>query len=164
MTYKRVLFDIDGTLADTFPWFSRVLNGVADRFGFKRIEDGEGETLRGLSAQEIIAHLGVPRWKLRLTARPMRKLAAEHRAEISLFAGVDRMLQGLAERGIRLAVVSSNAEANVRRTLGAHHAGLISDFACGPSLFGKAAKFRRVLNRNRVLPSEAICIGDEIRD
>src|SRR3954451_14893141 len=92
MTYKLVLFDFDGTLADTFPWFSRVLNGVADRFGFKRIEDGEGETLRCLSAQEIIAHLGVPGWKLPLIARHMRRLAAEHRDEIRLFAGVDCML------------------------------------------------------------------------
>jgi len=164
MNYRLVIFDFDGTLADTFPWFSRVLNGVADRFGFKRIEDGQGETLRGLSAQEIIAHLGVPRWKLPLIARHMRKLAAEHRDEIRLFEGVDCMLQDLAERGIRLAVVSSNSEANVRRTLGPHNAGLIADFACGASLFGKAAKFRRVLKRGRALPSEAICIGDEIRD
>jgi phosphoglycolate phosphatase len=164
MSYRLVIFDFDGTLADTFPWFSRVLNGVADRFGFKRIEDGEGETLRGLSAQEIIAHLGVPRWKLPLIARHMRKLAAEHRDEIRLFAGVDRMLQGLAERGIWLAVVSSNSEANVRRTLGPENEVLINDYACGASLFGKAAKFRRVLKRSRVLPFEAICIGDEIRD
>src|SRR5215217_7800455 len=115
MSFRLVIFDFDGTLADTFPCFSRVLNGVADRFGFKRIEEGEGERLLGLSAQESIAHLGVPRWKLPLIARHMRRLAAEHRDEISLFEGVDCMLQGLAERGIRLAVVSSNSEGNVRR-------------------------------------------------
>src|SRR3954466_3928980 len=90
MSYRFVIFDFDGTLADTLSWFNRVLNGVADRFGFQRIEDGEGETLRGLSAQEIIAHLDVPRWKLPLIARHMRKLAAEHRDEIRRFAGVDR--------------------------------------------------------------------------
>src|SRR3954467_9353162 len=90
MSYRLVIFDFDGTLADTFPWFSRVLNGVADRFGFQRIEDGEGETLRGLSAQEVIVPRGVPRWKLPLIARHMCRLAAEHRDEIRLFAGVDR--------------------------------------------------------------------------
>jgi len=79
----------------------------------------------------------VPRWKLPLIARHMRKLAAEHRDEISLFAGVDRMLQGLAERGIRLAVVSSNSKANVSRTLGPQKPGLISDFACGACNWGK---------------------------
>ena len=50
------------------------------------------------------------------------------------------MLQGLAERGIKLAVVSSNSEANVRRTLGDANAALINYYACGASIFGKPAK------------------------
>ena len=35
--YKLVIFDFDGTLADSFPWFAGVLNGVADRYGFRRV-------------------------------------------------------------------------------------------------------------------------------
>ena len=36
--YRLVIFDLDGTLADLFPWFSRVLNDVADRYRFKRVD------------------------------------------------------------------------------------------------------------------------------
>ena len=57
MAYKLVIFDLDGTLADTFPWFLSVLNGVADRYRFKRIEKHEVERLRGYSARQIIRHL-----------------------------------------------------------------------------------------------------------
>jgi phosphoglycolate phosphatase len=39
-----------------------------------------------------------------------------------------------------------------------------SHFACGASLFGKAAKFRSVMRRARVDPARAIAIGDEVRD
>ena len=65
---------------------------------------------------------------------------------------------------VALAVVSSNAEANVRRVLGPEHAALIGRYECGAALFGKAARFRRVLLRCGVAPADALCIGDEVRD
>ena len=38
--YALAVFDFDGTLADSFPWFAGVLNGVADRYGFRRVRAG----------------------------------------------------------------------------------------------------------------------------
>jgi hypothetical protein len=35
-TYKLAIFDFDGTLADSFPFFLSVFNTIADRHGFKR--------------------------------------------------------------------------------------------------------------------------------
>jgi phosphoglycolate phosphatase len=164
MGYKLVIFDFDGTLADTFPWFTRVLNTVADRYGFKQIQAHETEHLRGLSAREIIKHLGVPTWKLPLIARHMRALAAQDSGRIGLFDGVEHMLKSLSEAGLHVAVVNSNSEENVRNVLGPQLASKVTYYACGASMFGKRAKFRRVLKRSGVPRSEAICIGDEIRD
>ncbi len=39
--YRLVVFDFDGTLADSFPWFARVINDVADRYRFARIAPDE---------------------------------------------------------------------------------------------------------------------------
>ena len=69
MPYKLALFDFDGTLADSFPWFTTVVNDAADKYGFRRIARHEFDTLRGKSAREMIAHLGVRRWKLPFIAR-----------------------------------------------------------------------------------------------
>jgi phosphoglycolate phosphatase len=60
-------------------------------------------------------------------------------------------------------LVSSDNEVNARRQLG-EAASMFSHFDCGASLFGKAAKFRRVLKRTGVAPSQVISIGDELRD
>ena len=164
MAYKLVIFDLDGTLADTFPWFLGVLNGVADRYRFRRIEKHEVERLRGFSARQMVKHLGVPAWKLPLIARHMRSLSARDIDDLQLFDGIDTMLRSLSKAGLVLAVVSSNSEENVRRLLGPELAELIGHYACGASLFGKAAKLRKVLKLSRVSPAEVICIGDEIRD
>ena len=65
--------------------------------------------------------------------------------------------------GVRLALVSSDTEANAREKLGAS-TKLFADFDCAASIFGKPAKFRRVLKRAGVSAAEAIAIGDETRD
>lgn len=99
-----------------------------------------------------------------LIARHARALAKRDRTQIVLFPGVDAMLVQLATVGIRLAVVSSNSEETVRHVLGPESAARITYYACGASVFGKQAHFRRVLKRSGVRPADALCIGDEIRD
>jgi phosphoglycolate phosphatase len=164
MRYALAILDLDGTLADSLPWFRRHVNDVADRFRFRRVAEEDIGALRRAGTREILARLEVPRWKLPMIARHMRRLKTAHLAEIPLFPGVGAMLRALHAGGVRLAVVSSDSEANARAQLGPAKAALISEFACGASLYGKAAKFRRVLRRAGVAPPSAIAIGDEVRD
>ena len=139
------------------------MNEVADRFGFRRVVAEDVEALRHASTREILDRLEVPLWKLPLIARHMRRLKAEQAADIPLFDGVDQMLSALAAKGIPLALVSSDSEDNAREKLGTS-AALFSDFDCAASIFGKPAKFRRVLKRAGIGAAQAIAIGDETRD
>jgi phosphoglycolate phosphatase len=163
MPYSLAIFDLDGTLADSFPWFLRTVNDVADRFRFRRVADEDVESLRHASSRELLAYLQVPLWKLPSITRHMRKLKADPNANIALFDGVDTMLRSLASSGVKLALVSSDSETNARRKLG-DLAALFSYFDCAASLFGKPAKFRRAIRRAGVAPADVIAIGDEIRD
>ncbi|ARQ01500.1 HAD hydrolase-like protein [Pseudorhodoplanes sinuspersici] len=162
--YKLAIFDLDGTLADSFPWFLRVVNDVAREFDFKPIDAGEIDALRRKGSREILKSLDVPLWKLPMIASRMRGLKRSHLQNIPLFAGVPAMLKALKEAGTLLALVSSDNEANARLQLGPDHALLFNHFDCGASLFGKAAKFSRVMKRAGVPPQQTIAIGDEARD
>jgi phosphoglycolate phosphatase len=64
---------------------------------------------------------------------------------------------------LTLTLVSSDTEDNALRQLG-ESVALFSHFACGASIFGKAAKFKAVMRRARVTPTQTIAIGDEVRD
>lgn len=164
MTYRVLIFDFDGTLADTFPWFASILNDVADRYGFRRVGESDVARLRSLDARSVMDELGVPLWKAPMIARHLRALASRDAATLRPFPGVRETLAALARQGYTIAVVSSNAETTIRTVLGPETAGLIARFSCGVSLFGKAKKLRRLVRDLRVSPREALLIGDEIRD
>lgn len=160
-SYKLIVFDLDGTLSDSFPWFLSVAASVADRHGFKCIDDVQA--MRGKTTAEIIQALEVPLWRLPWIARDMRRLKSQSLHQIPLFTGVPEMLAALAHRGLTLAVVSSVSEQNARRALGPA-ASQPSHFACGAALFGKARKFKQVMTAAGFAAEATLAIGDEVRD
>ncbi len=161
--YQLAIFDFDGTLADSFAWFCSVVNQTADKFGFLRIEDGDIEAFRDLNVRTIMEKLGLPAWKLPQIATYMRSLQAQQIDQILPFPGAADMLADLRSGGMRIAVVSSNAEANIRNVLGPA-AAMVDRFGCGSSLWGKPAKFKAAVKAFGIPPGAAIGIGDEVRD
>ena len=137
---------------------------AADQFGYRRLTADEAQRLRGQDNRAVMAAMGVKMWQLPRLAMHMRQVALSHADQITLFAGIEEMLRALHAAGVRVAVVSSNGEEVIRQVLGQDVSALVSDFACGAALFGKATKFRGVVRRAGVAPSQAISVGDEGRD
>ena len=164
MRYRLAIFDFDGTLADSFPWVMGMMNDVADRFGFRRVADGELEELRLCGAREIMRRLGVRRWKLPMIARYVRARMAEDVEQIPLFPGAGEMLAELSAAGVKLAVVSANGQNTIETVLGPRYVALIDGFACGVSLFGKRNKLIKMARHAEAARAETIVVGDELRD
>lgn len=162
--FDLVIFDFDGTLADSAGWFRAVFNEVARQHGFREVDAGELEALRHLSTRAILRALGVPLWKIPLIANTMRRMAARDAGQIAPFTGASALLEALSERGMALGLVTSNTEANVRRILGPETSRHIRWRSCGVSLFGKAARFRALARASGTGPERVLAIGDEVRD
>jgi phosphoglycolate phosphatase len=162
--YRLVLFDFDGTLADSVPWLNGVLGELAEEFGFRRPDAADLERLRRSGPREAMAILGVPAWKIPFIAARLRRRMAAELDSIRPFSGVPEVLRLLGEAGVQLAVVTSNSRGNAERVLAGRGAERVTHWACGAALLGKAARFRQVLARSGVPASEALCVGDEIRD
>lgn len=162
--YDLVIFDFDGTLADSLTWFRKELPDVVDKHGLPPLSDEKAESLRGLSPKAIMDELEIPAWKLPFLAADVRARAAENVDKIHLFDGITDTLKLLHAQGVELAVVSSNGEVAVKEVLGEELTALFSQFACGAALFGKAGIFRKVIKKAGGTPARTLCVGDEVRD
>ncbi|MDX2008114.1 MAG: HAD hydrolase-like protein [Meiothermus sp.] len=164
MKYKLVIFDFDGTLADSFPWLLGSFDQVARKFQITPLGTEQIDTLRGYSPRELMARMRIPVWKLPLVAQHVRTLMAQSRDEIKLFGGVEHVLEGLAERRIDTALLTSNSLENVRHILTEPNFSRFRYGEFGLSPLGKHAGFRSLLKKSGVKPSEALYVGDTLTD
>jgi phosphoglycolate phosphatase len=162
--YDLAAFDFDGTLADTFPWFDSIMDGVADKYGFRKATPEEKASMRHQEVHQVLKFLGIPIWKAPMILIHIRKLMKEIEPEVHLFEGAGEALLQLKTAGLKLAVVSSNSLDNVQRVLGEQTVALVDYFECGADVFGKAAKIKRLLAHQNTPPERVILIGDELRD
>jgi phosphoglycolate phosphatase len=163
MKYKLVIFDFDGTLADSYPWFLSILQDLTRRYRLPTLEPADLERLRAFDTRQILKEYKIPLWKVVLIGNHLKQLMSSQIEQISLVSGMQSVIETLAQQNIQLAVVTSNAEKNVRRVLG-HSIAYFRSIESGVSLFGKKSKFQKILKQTGIAAHEALSIGDEVRD
>lgn len=164
MKYRLAIFDFDGTLADSFPFFLQVFNQLARQHGFKGIDPELAPTFRHYTPRQMMELVGMPAWKLPLVARSFISLMKQNATSISLFEQVDETLLQLVNHGMVLAIVSSNSYDNISQILGPANTKLIRHFECGMSIFGKPTRIQKVLKKTGIPSHEVIYIGDQVTD
>ena len=163
MIYRLAIFDFDGTLADSFPFFMQAQQSLAEKHGFASVRPDQVESLRRSSVAEILKRSRLPAWKLPRVARDFRAMMRDAQG-VRLFDGVDAMLAELATRGVVLGLLTSNARDNVERVMGAGSFARFAHVDCGMSILGKRPRIRSMLRDAGVRPADAIYIGDQDSD
>jgi phosphoglycolate phosphatase len=163
MRYSSIIFDFDGTLADTLPWMRSVFNELAEEYGFRKLAPEDFLAHRDLHGTALFKAVELPLWKVPLVVAAMRRKMAQSKEPLKLYEGIPEGLAALKSSGAQLAVCSSNSEENVRKILGAI-SQLIDEFSCGVSMFGKGARLRQLMNARNWPPQSCLYVGDELRD
>jgi phosphoglycolate phosphatase len=163
MRYSLAIFDFDGTLADSFPFFLQAQHALAEKHGFAKVQAHEVEALRNKPVTDLIRDSGLPLWKLPRVAADFRRMMGDADG-IAAFAGTGAMLAALQDAGVKLAVLTSNAPENVRRVLGDDEYARFANVDGGMSMLGKAARLRAMCRRLGATPAQSIYIGDQDSD
>ncbi len=159
---STLIFDFDGTLADSLPLILKLFCELTNR---PILPDAEIERLRVLPTTQLIRELKVPLWRVPVLLTKGRAAMAARMSEVPLFDGIPEVLAQLERDGHRMFIVSSNSVQNVEKFLKAHH--LEHHFERvygGAALTGKAIILRKIMRQNHIDSSEAFYIGDEVRD
>lgn len=160
-----LIFDFDGTLANTLATGIEIYNELAESYGLVSVTREEVGELRKLNTRALLDHLGISRVMAVKLGAHIRKILHERMEEVEMIDGVKEALLSLHRAGFRLGILTSNSAGNVRIFL--ERFELLECFGfieAGVSLFGKSQRILNVLRKSRVDPSEAIYVGDETRD
>lgn len=163
MSNRLILWDFDGTLADTLSLAVDTYNQIAQSHGFKLIEDPEA--IRDTPLRQFLKSHRVPAWRMPQLFTKGLKLTSAAIGTVTLFPGIRDSLATLQQAGFRHCIVSSNSIANIDRCLDFNDAASLFDEVCGTSkLAGKERRIRKVVKQWRFTPDQCLYIGDEIRD
>jgi phosphoglycolate phosphatase len=160
---KYVIFDFDGTLADSGEIAFRAMNAMADSHEFRKLDWSEIENIRKMNVRERSKYMGVPLVKLPAMAQEFYKFYKAHMDEMLLNKGMPELLENLHSKGYKLAVISSNDEGNIRGFLNRKDID-IDDILCSSHIFSKDGIINKFLRKKRIKSSEVLYIGDETRD
>ena len=165
MIYQTLVFDFDGTIADTLGETRLIFNKIAPDYGIRQVSEHEMDHLRHLSLKELLKHLEIS--KLRVPALIARGTSMM-RGNITQLQLIDGMGEILAElrRHVRcFGILTSNATENVDLFLRTHGLRDQFDFISSTSkLIGKAKHLKAIRKTFSLKNEELLYIGDELRD
>lgn len=166
--YEAVIFDLDGTLADTIPTVARLYSQVLHQY-----------TGRHWTLAELLQYFGPPEDIIferitndkTLSATMLAeyyRLSDAHGTEFRAFAGIAELIAELKACGVRIGVFTSGVTAAAHIRL--RHAGLLDFFE---TIIGgdQVTQYKphpegllRLLDQFAVEPSAALFIGDSPLD
>lgn len=161
----HILFDFDGTIADTIDLTINVYNNVAPKYNCKPIRPEDRSELVAQQWKESFSTYGITQVKLLLLMVRIRKELGKHMADMKPIEGMSALLQALKDSGLKLGILTSNSVSNVRIFLENNDLENLFDFVySGRNLFGKDKVMRRLFEQESLSKEAVIYVGDEKRD
>ncbi|MBU0469721.1 MAG: HAD-IA family hydrolase [Candidatus Omnitrophica bacterium] len=159
-----LVFDFDGTIADTFQSILDISNRLSKQFKYKMLKPDEAESLKDKTLKETLDHLRVPILQLPLILLKARNELHKEIASIQPINGLKEILIQLKEFGFEMGIISSNSRKNVRRFLKINNLDLFDFISTSSKLWGKNRCIKKTLKMNSINNQDVVYIGDEIRD
>lgn len=161
----NLIFDFDGTLADSLPIAIEKMNLLADKFNLRKIDSLEFETLRNLTSTEIIQYLKIPFYKLPRIMHQAREYMKKEIPLLSSFIDLPEVLTELKHLNCSMGIVTSNSLSNVSAWLEQQHMENLFHFIhAESSFFGKKYLLKKAIKSYAMDLNDTFYIGDETRD
>ncbi len=161
---KIILFDFDGTIANTPPVAFEITNKAIKDFGYEPITTEDFRSLQQMKPLEILTHFRFPLWKVPSLINRVKKELLVQINKVKLYPGIERLLLNLKMDQFKLAILSSNLKETVDKFLELHALLIFEYIRCEPNIFEKSKLIRKFLKSNNLKASEVVYIGDEVRD
>ena len=156
---KYVIFDFDGTLADTLVFVKDFINEQDNSTKITL------EKMRDNGVKNLLKEYKIPFWRIpKLISGYKRSMNEKINKEAKTFKGIPELLAKLG-KNYKIGLISTNSKENIEHFLQKHKIKEYFTFIyTDSSLFGKDIVLKRMLKKYQIKPDEVIYLGDEDRD
>ncbi len=160
-----LIFDFDGTIADTLEAIVRITNRIAPEYGYSPTTPEKLRYYQSLSTQEMLKQAEIPLFRLPFLLRRVRKEMGAELLNVPIFPNLADTLRELVATNHQLMIMSSNSGRNIEVFLERHGISDVFEFVQGGvGLLSKARALRRIVQKGGLDFSQVIYVGDETRD
>jgi phosphoglycolate phosphatase len=159
-----LLFDFDGTIADSIHLGWKIANIIAPQFGRIEFTIEEFERFRSLSMHKILKELHIPLYKI---PKVIAMALVEYRHlvhELEPCKGVVPMLKTLTDMHVPMALLSSNTGENLSLFLKRVQIDAFNWVEGTSGILKKQHRIKQQIKKHRLNPKDVIYVGDETRD
>lgn len=162
---RTIIFDFDGTIADTLDAVVKIVNKHSEHFGYKKVTKQDIPYLQGKKPKEILSYLGISIFKLPIW---IKKIHSEINKEITNMVPTVNISPLLSElyndERFHLGILTSNTQENVEQFLYKNDLDFFDFIRTGKSVFGKSHLINKIIKQRKVNKSEIFYVCDEVRD
>jgi phosphoglycolate phosphatase-like HAD superfamily hydrolase len=162
---KYLIFDFDGTIADSLDLLVKVYNSVCYKYNCLPVDISDKEELRKLKSQEILKRYKINFFKIPFLLLEVRLKFRKKVSEVKIFTGIGDVLKELKNKGFILHILTSNSKKNVNFFLKDNNlSDIFTSVYSNSNVFGKDKSLKKFLKKENINKEECVYIGDETRD
>lgn len=165
MKYRSLIFDFDGTIADTLNEAAEVYNILAKEYKYRQVSLEEIPAMRHYNTKSLLKELGISKLRVPFLLAKGRKLFKSRLDKLVPCPGMPEALRALREDAEHFGILTSNSTENVEAFLEAHGLrDLFTFISSTTKLSGKSKHLNSISRTFSIEKKEMLYIGDEIRD
>ncbi|HEX8923959.1 MAG TPA: HAD-IA family hydrolase [Patescibacteria group bacterium] len=164
MPIKEIIFDFDGTIADSLETTREVLNSFGGDYGLPVISKEKATELMDYGAREALRMYKIHLWQVPKLAKKIKIKLRDRIEEIEPFLKVIDIVRKLKANGVTVGILTSNSAANVDWYLRSKKIDVFDYVVSAKSIFGKHRAIKKLLKRRELGTDEIVYVGDEVRD
>ncbi|PKN77740.1 MAG: carotenoid oxygenase [Candidatus Cloacimonetes bacterium HGW-Cloacimonetes-1] len=159
-----ILFDFDGTIADSLTLGLELINRLAPIYHIHPITDEDIQAVRSMPTGKAIRYLKIPYYKLPILIPVFLNEYKHIIHNMKPFPRIHEVIQDLKDLGIPMALLTSNSKENVHVFLDQHDMNYFEWIEGGSGIFKKQVTIMHQIKKHNLQKENIIYVGDETRD